>query len=139
MPTLKNCASDMASALAGQTVGSVTLAASDNLFYRRVHPMPQGLVVQLLNVAGPSPMPFLGTGTSLYKGAVQCTIYGSPGEDGFAQGEALARGVAGYLHQLIPTGYISVFVRDGSPINQEPDPESQRHRWLVNIEAQYVA
>jgi hypothetical protein len=139
LPTLLNPASDLAAALTGQTLGSVALITGTNLFYTRIHPMPMGLVVQLLNSAGQAPMPLLGNGTSVYRASVQALVFGSPGEDGFVQGEALARGVAGYLHQLRPSGYVSLFVRDSSPTIQEPDPETQRHRWTISIEAVYIA
>jgi hypothetical protein len=138
--TLKNPAADLAAALAGQTVGGVGLVVGENLFYHLVHPMPMGLVVRLLNTGGPPPVPYLSpTSSSFYAATVQCLVYGMPGDDGFASGEELARGVAGFLHQLIPSGYVTVFVRDAQPVLLPPDGDTQRHAWSLNFEVQYVA
>ncbi len=137
---LKNVASDLAAALTGQTVGGVALTSGSNLFFRQMHPMPQGEVVQLLNAGGPPPQPYLSpTASSFYRANVMCLVFGMPGEDGYTAGEALARGVAGYLHQLVPSGYITILCRDSSPQQLPIDPESQRHAWSIAIEALYIA
>lgn len=138
--TLKNPASDLAVALNGQTVGGVALVSGENLFWRQMHPMPMGMVVQLLNTGGPPPEPYLSsTASSMYRSNVQALVFGMPGEDGFTAGEALARGVAGYLHQLIPSGYITILARDGAPVELPLDPDSQRHSWGIALEALYIA
>jgi hypothetical protein len=137
---LKNPASDMATALDGETVGGVQLTTGQNLFYRMVHPMPMGLVVSLLNSGGDAPEPyFASTPSAFFRATVQALIYGMPGEDGFVDGEALARGLIEELHQQPLSGYVAVYARDSQPAFLGADPETQRWQWSVNFELQYTA
>lgn len=136
--TLKNPASDAAATLTGQTVGGVALVTGTNLFATQIHPMPQGLVVQLLNTGGFIEPYISPTAAAVAYANLQALVYGMPGEDGFSAGEALARGVVGFLQQTIPSGYISVTSVDlynyvGS------DPGTQRHVWSANFRVRYEA
>jgi len=138
--TLKNPASDLAVALNGQTVGGVALSSGGNLYSTLIHPMPQGLVVSLLNGSSSEPAPYLSpTPSAFFSASVQCLVYGSPGEDGFASGETLARGVIGQLHQASVSGYVAIFSRNSQPAYLGPDPQTQRHSWSFNLDCQYVA
>jgi hypothetical protein len=138
MPTLKNPASDLASALNGQTLGGVLLTAQDNLFYREHNPTPASLHVQLLNAGGAPPEPYLqgATPQAYFQSTVQCLVWGEPGEEGYDQAEALARGVMGYLQQLVPSGYVSIVANDMPAFFEDRD--TQRQVFSMNFTARYV-
>jgi hypothetical protein len=138
--TLKNPASDLASALTGTSVGGVTLTTGTNLFATQHWPVPADLHVQLLNTGGPPADPYISpTASAYFRAQVQVLIYGTPGEDGFTAGETLARGVLGALQQARPSGYVSVTFGESQPTYVGPDPESMRHVWSLNATAAYVA
>lgn len=138
--TLKNPASDLAAALTGNTVGGVALVSGTNLFFRQIHPVPMGLQVVLLNTGSFAPEPYLSpTASAYFRDSVQVLVYGMPGEDGFGDGETLARGLAGELQQRAVSGYVSVTLVSG-PFNYVgQDPDTQRHIWSLNVNMTYTA
>lgn len=137
--TLKNPASDFASALTTQSVGGVTLTSGANLFFRYLHPTPLDLSVYLLNNGGEAPEAYLSTtDQAVFHAQVQALIYGAPGEDGFDQAETLARGVLGFMQQNVLSGYISVFALSSQPLHII-EPDTQRHIFSIDFEARYGA
>jgi hypothetical protein len=139
--TLKNCASDMANSITGQSIGGETLTLGTNLFIRRIHPQAWSLSVVLLNIGGRAPEGFISTTRSAtFYGGVQCVVYAGPGEDGFATGEGVARGLLGYFQQIGSSlsGYLTVLASESSPIPAY-DSETDRHFWSINLEASYTA
>lgn len=141
MPTLKNCAADLATVLTGNTIGGLALVSGQNLFSKRLHPIPFSTAVFLLNSGGEPPQPYLQTTRkAFYNGRVQILVYSGPGVNQFDAGETLARGLAGYLHQLTTvSGYVAIYVRESSPNYLGEDKETQRHMWSLNVDAQYTA
>lgn len=138
--TLKNCASDVASILDGQTLGGVLLALNGNLFSAPLLIPPTSLAVECINTGGSPPEPYVRTTDSaIMRGDVQLLIHSEPGTDGFTQGETLARAVLGYLQQYVMTGYVSLLAQESSPSWLGPDPETQRNSWSINLEAVYSA
>lgn len=138
--TLKNCASDVVTALNGQTLGGVALATGNNLFaYPTPYPLSD-LVVEVVNPGGGEMAPYIGsTDKALATSPVQVLIHSSPGADGFSQGETLGRAVLGYLQQNVLSGYVTVLSREASPTWLGMDPETQRNSWSINLEAIYDA
>lgn len=135
---LKNPASDLATAWNGTTIGGVTLVIGSNMFPRRIHPRPMGLVVELLNTGGQPPEPFLSpTAAAYFQAGLQLLIWGMPGEDGFEAGETFALALLGAAQQLIPSGYISFLADISAPLYVGPDPDTQRHGWSINLTVRY--
>lgn len=136
----KNPASDLAAVVTGQTLGGVALVSGQNLFFEQIHPMPFSTSVFFLNSGGLPPEPYLSPTASAYlRPTVQVLVYATPGEDGFAEGEALTRGLAGYLQQLTVSGYVSVVFNESQASYLGMDGDTQRHMWSWNCRAEYVA
>jgi len=137
--TLKNLASDLASALDGQTVGGVVLTSGTNLFYTWRPPQMQGLTVQVFNDDARRPEPYLSpTAAAMFYARAQILVRSPPGEDGFTQGETLARGLIAFLQQRSVSGYVSITSQNSAPLYATgPDEASQRHVFSCNVEASY--
>lgn len=134
--TLKESATDLAAALTGNTVGGIALVTGRNLFAAPPAPLQSAAV--FLTEDGGVVEPYIGTGTALFKAWVEVSIYGVAGQPGFIQGQALSKGVLGFLQQRSVTGYVSVVSLDGAPNYVEPDPDG-RHRWTFRVETVYSA
>ena len=140
--TLKNPASDIVTALSGQSIGGETLTSGENLMFRPVHPLPFSLGVLVLNTGGPAPEALVTpTPNAIMRAGVQVLVYADAGPDGFDQGEAVARGVLGFLQQIgsTLTGYITVMCGSSQPAYLGPEPGTDRHSWSLNFEAMYKA
>ena len=138
--TLKDAATDLVAAMTGNTIGGQALVTGRNLFAGLLgESQMRNLAVFVLNTGGTPPIPVITPSRSAYfQSAVQVLVYAPGGSPGFILGEALARGVAGFLHQLVPSGYVTVLARDAQPVYLGPDPQD-RHKWSTNFEARYVA
>lgn len=133
---IKDCASDIAAALSGQTLGGVALLEGTNLFDGQIHPLPS-LAVFCLNAGGYAPVPYLNpTASAVLEGAVQVLVRSVAGGEGYTLGAALARGVLGYLQQLVPSGYVSILAVDSSPAHTV-DPDSEQNLFSMNFRARY--
>lgn len=140
--TLKNPASDIASALNGQSIEGETMLLNDNLWSRPVHPVPGSLQVVLINNGGGAPSPYAGTTASAFFSArVQVIVYGYPGADGYDQGSAVARGVFGYLQQIGTTlsGYVSAMCVQSQPLFNGLLPDSDQAFWSFDVDCWYTA
>jgi hypothetical protein len=134
---IKDCASDLASALNGQTLGGVALVTDANLFDGQIHPLPS-LAVFCLNTEGGAPVPYLApTASAVLEGGVQVIVRSLAGNEGYALGAALARGVLGYLQQLVPSGYVSVLAVSSAP-GHAVDPDTQQNVFSLNFRARYT-
>lgn len=134
--TIKDCASDVAAALAGQTLGGVALVADLNLFDGQLYPTPS-LGVFCFNTAGSPPVPYLhSTASAVFEGGVQVLVRSPAGTDGYALGATLARAVLGFLQQNRPSGYVSLLSVDSSP-GHAIDPDSQQNIFSLNFRARY--
>lgn len=136
--TLKNPATDVAALLAGQTLAGVLLTSGETLFGYRLHPVPQGLVVQVLNAGGAAPEPYVrGTSPAAFlRPVVQIITYAMPGADGMRDGEALAIAVAGALQQTALSGYVSLVAQQAGPTLVTAE-KVNRPMWSQNFEAWY--
>jgi len=113
--TVKDVAADIVSHLNGQTLGSVALTSGTNLFSDLEHVAPT-LSVIVNSSGGPPPVPYLhSTASAMFTAAVQIFVRGNAGLGGHEQGEAVARGVLGYLQQNAPSGYVSLLSRTSQP------------------------
>lgn len=139
MSVLKNPASDLATYLAGKTVGGVALVQATNLFVGKMRgndttPSPS---VWLLNTGGPPPEPYLGgSRQGFYRAQVQILVRGPAGD--MQTGEQIARDVFELVAQLQLTGYVSTFAQSAQPIWLLED-NAQHDVWVTNVECQYVA
>lgn len=136
---LKDPAADVRGLLNGQTLASVALVEGTNLFSGRARSTDEVAApsVHLLNSGGGAPVPYLGGAREAYwTPSVQVMVRGAV-ED-FAAGEALARAVLSYLAQLVPTGYVALFVRESQPTPIGLD-DASRPMWSINLELQYKA
>lgn len=132
----KNCASDLATYLGGNTVGGVALVLGRNTFAAPPSPMASACV--FLTNDGGEVEPFIHpTASALFKAGVKLNVYGTAGTPGFTAGENLAREAMEFLHQKIPTGYVGVRSLDAAPQYLGPDATG-RHRWEVSLSAWYV-
>lgn len=139
MPTLKNPASDLATAITGQSLGGVTVTSGTNLFFRALHPIPIDSAIYLLNLGGPPPDPYVTTAReAIYEAVVQAVTYSAPGEDGYDIGRALVAGFMGYVQQLSVSGYVSVLCNQAQP-NYLVDPDTQRHVFTLDVTMRYKA
>lgn len=109
--------------------GSLTLTAGTNLFSGPVLPATPdtsvaGIPSQAVFVnagGGPAPMPYMGSGTSLYKSAVQVRTRSNPRDD--VNGKALARAMRELLHtaaiQIVGAGgtqYVQCLTNEAEPL-----------------------
>lgn len=139
--TVKNCAADVVALLNGSTVGGTLLVEGENLFAR---PCPDAatLVVEVINSGGSPPTPFINPAdTAYFQASVQLLVHTAPGSDGFAQGEALARGLLGALQQIGTelTGYITALFRESAPSYLGTDPDTGANFWSLNLDVTYVS
>lgn len=137
--TLLDPATDIVAVLTGQTLGGQALVSGTNLFSGMQYPLPN-LAVRVLNSGGAAPEAYISgtTAAATFHASVQCIINAPPGADGYNLGEALARGVLGYLQQRTPSGYVSLLAQASHPLYAGPD-EDGRHLFTLNFEARYTA
>lgn len=82
---------------------------------------------------GPPPEPYLGSGTSLFKGSVQVVCLAAASDpDNQAQALALARSVRDALHLHAPSGYSLCTALSSEPAPMQPD-DAGRIRFSVNV------
>jgi hypothetical protein len=134
--SLKNPAVDLCALLTGQTLASVPLVngTNGNLFptHMRNVEATTSPAVFIFNSGGPGPDVLFGSRRSaIYHPVVQVMVRGPAGDD--AAGEALARAVLAYLAQLVPAGYIGLFVQGSQPTPLGED-STQHQTWSFYVE-----
>ncbi len=134
-----NPAEDLATTLAAASpVGGAAVVVGTNVFtgQEREEEVAGAFPrVTLLNYGGPPPGPFLGTGTSFFRGMVQARVRSAP--DAFAAGETLARGVLTVLHIAEVPGYVAVYAQESQPAYLGTD-SSGRNIWTIDFECQWT-
>lgn len=132
---LKNCASDLATYLGGNTISGLALVKGRNVFAAPPSPMASACVF-LVNDGGEIEPLISTTPSALVRAGVRMTVLGTPGTPGFTAGEALAREAMLFLHQKIPSGYVGVRSLDGAPQYLGTDSDG-RHQWEASLSAWY--
>jgi hypothetical protein len=138
--TIKNPASDLATELSGQTLGGVTLASTENLFFRPSVPVPMATCLYLLNTGGLAPEPFAGTTAhGVFHPTVQALIYSTPGDDGYDEGETFANAVFAAIQQIGTTlnNYLTAMSDTSGPMYLGQDEDTQRNTWSMNFTLTY--
>lgn len=138
---LRDVASDLAYLLEGAELGLARPPVGDNLY---LGAMPEDddatvpdVMVAILSTGGTSPQPYLGGNREQYFRATCQVLVRGPRED-FATGQALAFGVYEALALASLSPYVAIRVRESAPLHM-PTDESDRHFWVMNVEAEYVA
>lgn len=138
MATLLNPASDLVTAVTGQTLGGVALVSGRNLFSGEIPPNVT-MAVFFLNSGGEPPEPYIGSDNqSVIRSNVVMMVRGVPGSVGYLNSETLARAVLGYIHLLSVSGYISIRAQHPHPDFIGAD-EMERPQWTASISATYKA
>ena len=137
MAALKTPAADLAALLNNQTLGTVALVQGTNLFptHMRNVDVVTSPAVFLFDSGGSAPELLFGSSRSaIYHPTVQVQVRGPAGDD--PAGQTLANAVFAYLAQIVPAGYIGVFVQSSAPAPVGED-SSQHQVWSFYVEARY--
>lgn len=138
---MRDTADDIATVLAG---AGLSLVKGTNLFLGLMPPAglsSDGVTVpakcvSVMHTGSPSPQGFVGQGKkALATASCQIVVRGER-ED--RQGTRdLAFAIYEALNQTTPAPYVSMMVRESTPL-EGPADDGQRPRWVMNAQAQYV-